>query len=603
MTQLIEDYAIIGDTQTAALIGRDGSMDWLCVPRFDSGSCFARLLGGSDHGRWLIAPDADVAGITTTRRYRPDTLILETEVTTEEGMVRVVEFMPPRQHHPRVVRIVQGVRGEVRMRTELTVRFEYGAEIPWTRATPRGVNLVAGPSALCFDTSVPLQGHDLHTQGHFTVSAGQTVPFTLSWYRSHTEPPEPLDTGRSLAATDSYWKKWSGTIREVHGSWENIVRRSLITLKALTYEPTGGIVAAATTSLPEAIGGVRNWDYRYCWVRDATLTLDALIEAGCRQEAEAWMRWLVRAVAGAPDQLQIMYGPAGERRLTEFEVPWLPGYEGSAPVRVGNAASGQFQLDVYGELMDAVDRARNHRIPLDPVVWELQLALMQFVTDHWNDPDDGIWEVRGPRRHFTHSKIMAWVAFDRAVRGVEHHGLDGPVKAWRSARDAVHDEVCRHGYDAGRKAFTQYYGASELDASILMMPLVGFLPPDDPRVVTTVEAVQRELLVDGFVLRYQNTSGIDGLPGTEGAFLPCTFWLADCLALMGRVDEAEAIFTRLIGLANDVGLLSEEYDTTSSRLLGNYPQAFTHVGVINTARNLTEAKAKRSAAPPAGTGR
>ncbi|HLI00263.1 MAG TPA: glycoside hydrolase family 15 protein, partial [Acidimicrobiales bacterium] len=373
--------------------------------------------------------------------------------------------------------------------------------------------------------------------------------------------------------------------------WEDLVRRSLITLKALTYQPTGGIVAAATTSLPEALGGVRNWDYRYCWVRDATLTLDALIEAGCRQEAEAWMRWLVRAAAGAPEQLQIMYGPAGERRLTEFNVDWLPGYAGSAPVRIGNAASGQFQLDVYGELMDAVDRARHHRIPLDDEVWNLQLAIMAFVSEHWQDPDDGIWEVRGPRRDFTHSKVMAWVAFDRAVRAVERYGLDGPVDQWRASRGAVHDAVCQQGYSAEKKAFTQYFGSSELDASVLMLPLVGFLPPDDPRVVSTVDAIQRELLVDGFVLRYQNASGVDGLPGTEGAFLPCTFWLADCLALMGRLDEAETIFKRLAGLANDLGLLSEEYDGAAKRMLGNFPQAFTHVGLVNTARNLTAARA------------
>jgi GH15 family glucan-1,4-alpha-glucosidase len=590
VTQLIEDYAIVGDTQTAALIGRDGSVDWLCVPRFDSGSCFARLLGDADHGRWLIAPEDDVEVIKATRTYRPGTLVLETELTTSEGVVRVVEWMPPRQHHPRMVRLVQGVSGEVRMQTELIVRFEYGDEVPWVRAVDRGIRMIAGPNALCLETGVPLEGRNRHTEGHFVVKAGEEASFTLSWHRSHLEPPEPLDTHVSLEETTRYWTEWSKTIRQVHGPWEDTVRRSLITLKALTYDPTGGIVAAATTSLPEAIGGVRNWDYRYCWVRDATLTLDALIEAGCRDEAEAWMNWLVRAAAGAPEQLQIMYGAGGERRLSEFVVDWLPGYEGSAPVRIGNAASGQFQLDVYGELMDAVSRARNHKIKLEPVVWDLQLALMQFVTDHWQDPDDGIWEVRGPQRHFTHSKVMAWVAFDRAVEAVEKHGLEGPVTEWRKARGAVHDEVCKEGYSADRKAFTQYYGAKELDASVLMIPLVGFLPADDPRVVSTVELIQEELLVDGFVLRYQNTSGVDGLPGTEGAFLPCTFWLADCLTQMGRVDEAEQIFSRLVALANDVGLLSEEYDPKTSRLLGNFPQAFTHVGLINTARNLTNAR-------------
>ncbi len=590
MTQLIEDYAIIGDTQTAALIGRDGSMDWLCLPRFDSSSCFARLLGDENHGRWLIAPEAEIT--KTTRRYRGSSLILETEVSTADGAVRIVEFMPPRQHHPHVVRIVQGLQGEVSMRTELIVRFDYGDDIPWVRSTERGAHLVAGPDALCFDTDVALEGKDMRTVGRFTVRPGDEVPFTLSWYRSHNEAPDPIDTTRSLEETTAYWEEWCTAIRRVHGRWEDMVLRSLITLKGLTYSPTGGIVAAATTSLPEAVGGERNWDYRYCWVRDATLTLDALVEAGCRDEAQAWMRWLVRAAAGAPDQLQIMYGPAGERRLTEFEVDHLPGYEGSTPVRVGNAASEQFQLDVYGELMDVVGRARDHSIDLPPVVWEFQLALMDYVGAHWTDPDDGIWEVRGPRRQFTHSKVMAWVAFDRAVRAVEDHGLEGPVDTWRTARDAVHDQVCKEGYNADRRAFTQYYGSDEVDASILMLPLVGFLPFDDPRVVATVDAVQRELLVDGFVLRYQNASGVDGLSGTEGAFLPCTFWLADCLALMGHVDEAEAIFTRLVGLANDLGLLSEEYDPKAGRLLGNYPQAFTHVGLINTARNLTVARAK-----------
>jgi GH15 family glucan-1,4-alpha-glucosidase len=591
VSQLIEDYAIVGDTQTAALIGRDGSVDWLCVPRFDSGSCFAKLLGTEDHGRWLLAPEAEVTD--SKRSYRAGTLVLETELTTAGGVVRIVEWMPPRQHHPRLVRLVQGVKGEVKMQTELVVRFEYGTEIPWVRFD-EGLHMVAGPNALSLQTSVPLEGRNMHSEGHWTVKAGEETAFVLSWYPSHRDAPERLDTDNSLEATVKYWSDFSKTIHKVHGQWEDAVRRSLITLKALTYAPTGGIVAAATTSLPEAIGGVRNWDYRYCWVRDATLTLDALIEAGCREEAEAWMRWLVRAAAGAPEQLQIMYGAAGERRLTEFEVDWLPGYEGSAPVRVGNAASGQFQLDVYGELMDAVDRARSHhKIDLLPIVWDLQLQLMEFVSEHWQDPDDGIWEVRGPRRHFTHSKVMAWVAFDRAVKSVEQHGLDGPVDDWRRARDAVHDQVCQEGYSADRRAFTQYYGAKDLDASILMLPLVGFLPPDDPRVVSTVDLIQEELLVDGFVLRYQNTSGVDGLPGTEGAFLPCTFWLADCLALMGRIDEAEKIFTRLAALANDVGLLSEEYDAKESRLLGNFPQAFTHVGLINTARNLTAARKRQ----------
>ncbi len=587
MTQRIEDYALIGDTHTVALVGRDGSVDWLCLPRFDSGSCFAKLLGDDRHGRWLITAEGRVT--SHSRQYRGSSMVLETDISTVHGAVRVSDFMPPRHSHPRVVRIVEGVSGEVRMRTELSIRFEYGNDIPWVRRTDRGLHAVAGPNAICVDSPVPLRGRDMHHEGTFRVGAGERIAFTVSWHLSHEEPPFELDTSRALDETVAFWEEWCAGMEPVHGEWEATVRRSLITLKALTYAPTGGIVAAATTSLPEALGGVRNWDYRFCWVRDATLTLDALIEAGLRDEAEAWMRWLARAAAGAPDQLQIMYGPAGERRLTESVVDWLPGYEGSKPVRVGNAAAGQFQLDVYGELMDAVDRARRHGIEVDDVVWQVQLALMDFVHDHWTDPDDGIWEVRGPRRPFTHSKVMAWVAFDRAVRAVEDHGLEGPADKWRAARDDVHAEVCEKGFNPRRTAFTQYYGSDQLDASVLMIPLVGFLPADDERVVATVEAVQRELMVDGFVLRYQNRSGVDGLPGTEGAFLPCTFWLADCLTMLGRLDEARAILVRLLGLVNDVGLISEEYDTARRRLVGNFPQAFTHVGLVNAARNLTAA--------------
>ncbi len=594
MTLLIEDYALIGDTQTAALVGRDGSLDWLCLPRFDSGSCFAKLVGEDDHGRWRIAPEGDV--IATSRRYRDRTMVLETELTTVDGTVRLTDFMPPRHHHPRVVRVVTGVAGRVPMRSDLVIRFEYGQDIPWVRSTPRGLRAIAGPNAITLDSPVRFHGRDMRSEAKFVVGAGDTVPMVLSWHISHDEEPFVLDVDRALAEAVTWWEQWCDNVQEVHGDWQQHVLRSLMTLKALTYAPSGGIVAAPTTSLPEDIGGVRNWDYRYCWVRDATLTLDALIEAGCRSEAEAWMQWLVRAAAGAPQQLQIMYGPAGERRLTEFEVDWLPGYEGSRPVRVGNAASGQFQLDVYGELMDAIDRAREHGIELLDVVWRMQRALMDFVSHHWSDPDDGIWEIRGPRQHFTHSRVMAWVAFDRAVRAGERDGLDGPVEAWRAARDDVRAEVCAKGWNDQRQAFTQYYGSDHLDASVLMIPLVGFLPADDPRVVSTVEAIQRELMVDGFVLRYQNSSGVDGLPGREGAFLPCTFWLADCLAGMGRVEEATTIFNRLVGLANDVGLISEEYDPVRKRLVGNFPQAFTHVGLINTARNLAAASAR--SAPP-----
>jgi len=584
MSQRIEDYAIVGDTQTAALVGADGSVDWLCLPRFDSPSCFARLLGTEEHGRWLIAPAGEVTA--SSRRYRGASLVLETEWTTAQGKVRVTDFMPPRHVHPRLVRMVEGLEGDVEMTIELVLRFSYGEAIPWVTQTGRGLSAVAGPDALCLDTAMTLRGQDRRSVASFKVAAGEDVSFCLGWHASHERPPAPIDTGVALQATISYWEEWSGKVRPVHGEWEEQVMRSLITLKALTYAPTGGIVAAATTSLPEDLGGVRNWDYRYCWVRDATLTLDALIGAGCREEAEQWMAWLTRAAAGAPEDLQIMYGPAGERRLTEFEVDGLPGYEGSKPVRVGNAASEQFQLDVYGELMDATDRARRHGIAEPPVAWELQLALMEFVSEHWSEPDDGIWEVRGPRRHFTHSKVMAWVAFDRAVRAVERYGKQGPVEQWRKARDEVHAEVLDKGWREDLGAFTQYYGAETLDASILMLPIVGFLPPDDHRVVSTVEAVERELLADGFVRRYQSDTGVDGLPGSEGAFLPCSFWLADCLALIGRVDDARALFSRLVGLANDLGLLSEEYDPRFGRLVGNFPQAFTHVGLVNTARNL-----------------
>jgi GH15 family glucan-1,4-alpha-glucosidase len=485
-----------------------------------------------------------------------------------------------------VVRLITGIEGSVVMRTELIVRFEYGQDIPWVRRTDRGLHFIGGPNAISFDSPVRLKGRRMTSQATFTVRAGEQVPMGLAWHLSHDDQPFALDVERALDETVTWWEQWCASVVEVHGDWQDTVLRSLMTLKALTYAPTGGIVAAVTTSLPEDIGGVRNWDYRYCWVRDATLTLDALIEAGCRDEAEAWLHWLGRAAAGAPEQLQIMYGPAGERRLTEFEVDWLPGYEGSAPVRVGNAASDQFQLDVYGELMDAIDRARGHGITVEGIIWDLQRELMNFVEQHWADPDDGIWEVRGPRQHFTHSRVMAWVAFDRAVRAVERYDLPGPVERWRATRDAIHAEVCAKGWSDERKAFTQYYGSDDLDASVLMIPLVGFLPADDPRVISTVMAIQRELMVDGFVLRYQNKSGVDGLPGTEGAFLPCTFWLADCLALMGRLDEATAIFERLVSLANDVQLLSEEYDPRRKRLVGNFPQAFTHVGLINTARNL-----------------
>ncbi len=597
MSQPIEDYAMIGDTQTAALVGRDGSIDWLCVPRFDSGSCFSALLGDPSHGRWLLTVDG--AETSRVRRYVGGSLVLETEIATEAGRVRITDFMPPRLHHPHVARLVEGLEGRVPMRMELVIRFEYGSDVPWVRRTHRGLHAVAGPDGLTLDTPVDLRGHHLLTEASFEVGAGESVPFVLSWHRSHRGQPAQLDVPKSLEATIAFWRTWESSLQVPDCPWADDVVRSLVALKGLTYEPTGGIVAAATTSLPESIGGERNWDYRYCWVRDASLTLDALLESGCRSEAQAWLRWLVRAAAGAPDQLQIMYGPGGERRLTEFVLDWLPGYDSSVPVRVGNAASGQFQLDVYGEMMDAIDRARRHGIELSDVVWDFQLAVMAFVTEHWADPDDGIWEIRGERQHFTHSRVMAWVAFDRAIAAVERHGLDGPVDEWREARDAVHTEVCEQGFSTTTGAFTQYYGSDELDASVLMIPLVGFLPADDERVRSTIDAVQRELLADGFVLRYRATSGVDGLSGTEGVFLPCSFWLVDCLALLGRLEEATQLFDRLLAVGNDLGLFSEEFDPAAGRMVGNFPQAFTHVGLVNSARNLADATARAAWGDPA----
>jgi GH15 family glucan-1,4-alpha-glucosidase len=590
VTQLIEDYAMIGDTETAALVGRDGSIDWLCLPRFDSGSCFAKLLGDKKHGRWQIISDQPVT--SHVRRYRNGSMVLETEITTDTGVVQVIDFMPPRHHHPRVVRIVRGLEGEVTMRTELLMRFEYGHDVPWVRRTDRGLSAIAGPNALVLDSPIELEGIKMHHEAKFKIRAGDEMTFVLAWYESHEDPPFVLDTARALDETMTFWADWCAQVLQVHGEWEDLALRSLITLKGLTYGPTGGIVAAATTSLPESLGGVRNWDYRYCWIRDAAFTLESLIESGLREEAESWLAWLGRVAAGDPDQLQIMYGAAGERRLTELELDWLPGYGGSSPVRIGNAASGQFQLDVYGELMNAIDRARSHDITVHPVIWRIQVAIMGFLVDHWSDPDDGIWEVRGPRRLFTHSKVMAWVAFDRAVRSIEVHGLEGPADQWRSVRDTIHAEVLEKGWNANVGAFTQFYGAAELDASLLMMPLVGFLPVDDERVVQTVDTIQQHLMEDGFVLRYQNASGVDGLPGREGMFLPCTLWLIGCLRRMGRVDEATAIFRRVAALANDVGLISEEYDPRNHRLLGNFPQAFTHVGIVNAARGLTASQAE-----------
>ena len=579
---------MIGDTQTAALIGDDGSVDWMCAPRFDSGACFAALLGDENHGRWLIAPAA--GGRATRRRYRDHTLVLETEFESPEGAVRIIDFMPIRDQTVDVIRIVEGLRGHVPMQMHLTIRFDYGQTIPWVRDIGGALVAVAGPDALVLRAPVETKGVGHSTVAEFTVRAGQRVPFSLAWYPSHQDVPRPRNAAWSLSRTESWWHNWSKKWT-YDGDYPEAVQRSVITLKALTYAPTGGIVAAPTTSLPEWIGGVRNWDYRYCWLRDATFSLLALIHAGYEEEAKAWRAWLLRATAGEPDELQIMYGPAGERRLTEWEVPWLPGYEGSKPVRVGNAASEQFQLDVYGEVIDALYESRRGAIvERDFHAFDLILALVDFLEDAWKRPDEGIWEVRGPRQHFTHSKVMAWVAFDRIVRGLHEFGTEGDVYSptrFAAIRDEIHAEVCAEAYDADRKTFVQAYGSSNLDAALLMMPLVGFLPATDERMQGTVAAIQRELTTDGFVRRYSTDTAVDGLPPGEGVFLPCTFWMADNLALMGRVDEARALFERLIGLANDVGLLAEEYDPESGRHLGNFPQAFTHVALVNSGCNLS----------------
>ncbi len=586
MALRIEDYGLIGDSQTAALVGRDGSIDWLCLPRFDSPACFAALLGGPEHGRWLLAPAGAVR--RTSRAYVGHSLVLATEFETDSGAVRVVDCMPPRGHQPDLVRIVEGVRGEVPMHMELIVRFDYGSIVPWVTSADGVVRAIAGPDAVSLFTPVETHGRDLTTQATFTVRAGERVPFLLVWHASHEPVADPIDVLAAVDDTRSWWEQWCNRCT-TGGRWREQVIRSLMTLKALTYAPTGGLVAAATTSLPEHIGGVRNWDYRYCWLRDAAFTLDALMSCGYYEEALAWRNWLLRAVAGDPNDLQIMYGPSGERRLTELELGWLPGYEGSRPVRTGNAAVRQFQLDVYGELIDTLHLTRVVGMDDDPAAWELERHLISHLESVWREPDEGIWEVRGPRRHFTHSKLMAWVAFDRAVKAVESFGRQGPVDTWRQLRAEVHAEICREAYDPVRKTFTQAYGSQELDASVLTMPLLGFLPATDPRIVGTVEAIERGLLWHGLLQRYSmkaTTEHVDGLPPGEGAFLLCSFWLADVYAAMGRRDDATALFERLVGLGNDLGLLSEEYDPQAGRMLGNFPQAFSHVGLINTALKL-----------------
>jgi len=581
----IEDYALIGDMQTAALVGKDGSIDWLCLPHFDSPSCFAALLGTSDHGRWQLTPSVPVTAVT--RRYRGDTLVLETDFATETGRVRLVDCMPPRQADPDLVRLVEGVEGDVPMRMELVIRFDYGSIVPWVRNLDGVLSAVGGPDALSIWTPVKTKGVGLTTVAEFVVRAGERVPFVLRWHPSHQPAPALPDPVAAVTETESWWTAWANRCT-YEGRWRSQVVRSAITVKALTFAPTGGILAAPTTSLPEQIGGVRNWDYRYCWLRDATFSLYALMSCGFVEEARAWRDWLLRTVAGDPSQLQIMYGAGGSRRLDELELSWLSGYENSRPVRVGNAAFTQRQFDVYGEVMDALHVARRSGLEEDQAAWRLQNALLEFLEHAWTEPDEGIWEVRGPRRHFTHSKVMAWVAFDRAVKAVERYGLEGPADRWRAHRDQIHAEVCERGFDRDRGTFTQFYGSQELDASALMFPLVGFLPAADPRIVGTVQAVEQGLKADGFILRYLTSESghVDGLPPGEGVFLPCTFWLADNYVLQGRHDRAEAQFERLIAIANDVGLFSEEFDPRTGRFLGNFPQALTHVSLINTAQNL-----------------
>ena len=680
MTALIEDYALIGDTGTAALVSRAGSIDWFCAPRFDSAACFAKLLGDEEDGHWSIAPDERPHAIS--RGYRGDTLVLETVFTTSTGSVAVIDFMPIRgmvmgaagtagtigsiprpsagpsapvagpdladaglpgervwrdERGPSIVRVVEGREGTVSLTTDLRLRLDYGAVVPWVRSLSEGcVTAVAGADGVVVHSDVSLEGADLHHSASFTVAAGERVRFSAAWFPSHLRPPEAFDIDAALDVTERWWRAWSARAA-LDGPWREAMMRSLITLKALTFGPTGGIVAAPTTSLPEWLGGVRNWDYRYCWLRDATFTLAALLDAGYESEAVAWADWLRRAVAGSPDKMQIMYGVGGERRLTEYEIDWLTGYEGSAPVRVGNAASGQFQLDVYGEVMDmflVAERAglrgagdagtgAPDRHGLHPDAIEIARFLVEHVRGVWREPDDGIWEVRGPRRHFVHSKVMAWVAIDRWCQLIDHAGLDDDPEPWDDLRDEIHAEVCAQGFDVALGSFTQYYGSGTLDASLLMLGLVGFLPPTDPRLIGTIEAVERELLVDGFVLRYRSDLpatdpaavsdptaspgatalplGVDGLPPGEGAFLLTTFWLVDSYALLGRRRDAEVLFERLLALRNDVGLLSEEWDVADSRMLGNFPQAFSHIGLLSSAFGLTRADAdstrRRRAAP------
>ncbi|MER7399684.1 glycoside hydrolase family 15 protein [Streptomyces sp. NPDC000151] len=591
----IEDYALIGDMQTAALVCRDGTVDWLCLPRFDSPAVFAGLLGTEEHGFWRLGPAAEAEGVSPAsdrRRYRGDSLILESEWDTPDGTARVIDFMPPRDGAPQLIRIVEGVSGRVAMRSSLRMRFSYGWVVPWVHQVDGRTAAVAGPDSVWFDTTAETHGEDLTTYSDFTVEAGQRIAFTMSWQPSHHEQPPLPEPENSLTATEDFWREWVEQCT-YHGPYRDAVVRSLITLKALTYAPTGGIVAAPTTSLPEDIGGSRNWDYRFTWLRDAAITLSSLLRTGYREEARAWREWLLRAVAGDPENLQIMYGIAGERELGENELSWLPGYENSRPVRVGNGAADQLQLDVYGEVIEALHLAHMTGLARNDYASLLQLKLIRWVEKNWDEPDEGIWEVRGPRRHFVHSKVMTWVAVDRTIKLMESGDVEGPLERWKELRDTIHRDVCEKGYDPERNTFTQSYGSKELDASLLLIPQMGFLPPDDKRVIGTIEAIQRELATpDGFILRYPTSAdadeaNVDGLEGDEGAFLACSFWLADDLAMIGRVEEARKLFEKLLSLRNDLGLLAEEWDSHSGRQVGNFPQAFSHVPLIDTALRLT----------------
>jgi len=587
MTVSIADYALIGDCETAALVSRGGSIDWLCWPRFDSDACFAALLGTPDNGRWRIAPKAEK--FHASRKYRPGTLILETRFETDDGAVTLIDLMPLRNNTSDIVRLVVGETGRVTMCMELVLRFGYGSIVPWVSRLPdRALRAIAGPDMVVLTTPIDVHGENFKTVGEFTVSADETVPFTLIYAPSHLAPPKPTDPHHALAMTEKFWRGWTAKY-ENDGPFADIVTRSLITLKALTYGPTGGIVAAPTTSLPEWIGGVRNWDYRFCWLRDATLTLLAFMNAGYYEEAAAWREWLLRAVAGRPEQAQIMYGIAGERRLVEWEVPWLPGFRDSGPVRIGNSAHSQLQLDVYGEVMDALHQARRGGIDQSDDGWAVQIAFLKHLETAWTEPDESIWEVRSGRKHFTYSKVMAWVAFDRAIKSAEEYGLDGPLDRWRELRTFIHADVCRKGFDPQQQSFVQSYDSRELDASLLLLPVVGFLPPQDPRMIGTIKAIERRLMVGGFVQRYDTSRSDDGLPPGEGVFLACSFWMVDAYVMLGRLDDALVLFKRLAALCNDVGLLSEEYDPHSKQLLGNFPQAFSHVALVNSAFNLTRA--------------